>query len=396
MRKRTDSLVAIGSIAAVVITPAVLLMLPQSDPAPRGLAGDDPAPAALQNGVPVPQPKKASEAPEGQQRSASPLPDPNKKLGTNPTRKTVVKKKKAVFAAADDGAKITEAVWSGKTRVDLTVQSPALGTARKVRVLVPRGWSATATRTWPTVYAFHGGNDSYVSWTRSTDIAAVAARYDTLVAMPEGANGSYTDWYNNGKGGNPRWETFHTSEVRQLLERNFHAGALRAAIGISSGAQGAITYAGRHPGMFKYAAGYSGVLSMLSPGIPSLLMYTNTRPGTDPNKIWGDPSGDRANWVAHDPLSLLPKMRGTRIYVSAGNGQPGPYDKPGRAPWDVRYLSETQVGRATGDFVEQARKLGVPVTANLYGPGSHTWAYWKREMHRTWPAVMQSIGARKL
>ena len=48
--------------------------------------------------------------------------------------------------------------------------------------------------------------------------------------MPEGANGSYTDWYNYGKGGVPKWETFHTKEVIQLMERNYHAGTARAVM----------------------------------------------------------------------------------------------------------------------------------------------------------------------
>jgi S-formylglutathione hydrolase FrmB len=245
------------------------------------------------------------------------------------------------------------------------------------------------------VYAFHGGRDGYRSWTRSSDIATVAGAYETMVVMPEGSNGSYTDWYNYGRGGIPRWETFHTLEVRQLVERNFHAGASRAVIGLSSGAQGAITYAARHPGMFAYAASYSGVLSMLQPGIPSLLMYTNSSNGFDPYAIWGDPVVNQANWKTHDPTSLLPKLQGVGLYVSSGNGQPGPFDNPDKAAWDIGYLSETQVLRTTQDFVAKAQELGIPVTANFYGNGSHSWPYWKRELHANWPTIMSAIGAAK-
>ncbi|RMI42233.1 esterase family protein [Actinomadura harenae] len=300
------------------------------------------------------------------------------------------------WAASSDGAVVTAAKWSGKYQVDLSVKSPALGATRTVRVLVPPGWKAKSKLTYPTLYALHGGNDTYVSWTRSTDIATVARQWNTIVVMPEGANGSYTDWYNGGRGGTPRWETFHTGEVRELVERNLHAGTTRAIIGISSGAQGAVTYAARHPGMFKYAASYSGVLSMLSPGIPALLMYINMRPGTNPMDIWGDPWSARANWAAHDPATLVKKLRGTKLFVSSGNGSQGPFDKPGKQPWDISYLSESQVLRASGDFVTAAKKAGVPVTTDFYGPGSHNWAYWKVEMHKTWPEVMASIGAKKL
>lgn len=264
-------------------------------------------------------------------------------------------------------------------------------------MLLPRAWSATANRTWPVLHAYHGGSDTYISWTRSTDIKKLAAKYDALVAMPEGANGSYTDWYNQGRGGPPRWETFHTLEVRQILERNFRAGGQRAAMGISSGAQGAVTYAGRHPGMFRYAGGFSGVMSMLSPGIPALLTYINARPGQDQSAtdIWGDPVRDRANWVAHDPYHLTGNMRGTRVHVSSGNGSEGPLDKAGYAPWDLRYLSESQVYRTTREFAQRAKATGVPITTHFYGAGSHSWGYWKREMHLEWPKMMSAIGAAK-
>ncbi|MFC9976358.1 alpha/beta hydrolase [Spirillospora sp. NPDC127200] len=402
MRKRTERLIAIGAVAGVVLVPSVLVMLPIDVPNPLAAPNEDPVgdqvPMAQRTpaGKPTPTPS-ASGGAGPQQVGGRPIttapPPVLKELkgvvggGRNAEQGT----RKGPYRAADTGAKVVKVAKTGNRQYDLSVQSPSLGSTQKVRILVPASWRADAQRVWPIVYAFHGGNDSYVSWTRSTDIAAVASRYDVIVAMPEGSNGSYTDWYNDGKGGTPKWETFHTTEVRQLLERNFHAGSMRAAFGISSGAQGAMTYTGRHPGMFKYTAAYSGVLSMLSPGIPSLLMYVNS--AREPKKIWGDPVVHRANWAAHDPTTLLPKMRGTRLFVSAGNGKPGPFDPPGKAPWDIRYLSETQVWRTTHDFVGRAKELGISVSTDLYGSGSHSWPYWKREMHKTWPSMMKAIGA---
>ncbi|MEV5570426.1 alpha/beta hydrolase family protein [Spirillospora sp. NPDC052269] len=302
----------------------------------------------------------------------------------------------ATFKKADDGASIASYKWlnTGKTAFDFTVSSPALGAKRNVRVLLPKGYKFSSTKAWPVVYAFHGGNDTYVSWTRSSDIQSVASKWGVIVVMPEGANGSYTNWFNYGKGGTPRWEDFHMREVRQLVERNYHAGASRAVMGISSGAQGACTYAGRYPGEFKFAACFSGILSMNLPGIPALLMYTNTREGTDPYAIWGIPRINQANWDAHDPVKLLSKVRGTKFYVSAGDGSPGPFDKPGTAPWDLGYLSEKAVNPTVQDFANQARKLHIPITSHMYGPGRHSWPYWKREMHSAWPQIMQSIGAK--
>lgn len=86
-------------------------------------------------------------------------------------------------ATAADGARVTGERWSGGR--DLAVSSPAPDTTAPVRVLLPRGWSRSVTRTWPVVYAYHGGRDTYVSWTRSRYIEQLAAGYGVMVAMPD-------------------------------------------------------------------------------------------------------------------------------------------------------------------------------------------------------------------
>jgi S-formylglutathione hydrolase FrmB len=401
-----DRSIAIGSIIAVAVVPTVLVLMPWQEFKPAG-ANSSPTPSTPADGrLLIPQSPtdptrspRATRAPSASGQDSLPLPDIDSTTGGGAGNggNDSAGSGRAVLRPADTGARITDVKWHGKRQADVSIASPALGSTQRVRVLLPRSWSATANRTWPVVHAYHGGSDTFISWTRSTNIEQLAAKYDVLVAMPEGANGSYADWYNGGKGGTPRWETFHTQEVRQILERNFRAAGQRAAMGISSGAQGAITYAGRHPGMFQYAGGFSGVMSMLSPGIPALLSYINARPGQDQSSaaIWGDPMFDRANWVAHDPYHLAPNMRGTKIHVSSGNGSEGPLDKVGYAPWDLRYLSESQVYRTTREFASRAKSSGVPITTHFYGAGSHSWPYWQREMHLVWPKMMSTIGARK-
>jgi poly(3-hydroxybutyrate) depolymerase len=68
---------------------------------------------------------------------------------------------------------------------DLTVDSPALGRSAKVRLLLPRGFEAEPTRRWPVLLLLHGCCDTYQSWTRSTDVGALADLNDVLVVMPE-------------------------------------------------------------------------------------------------------------------------------------------------------------------------------------------------------------------
>src|SRR5687768_15085324 len=67
---------------------------------------------------------------------------------------------------ADNGAKVVAEKRVDSSTLDLTVSSPAVGTAERVRVLLPKGWSRSAARTWPVVYAYQGGNDDYLSWVK--------------------------------------------------------------------------------------------------------------------------------------------------------------------------------------------------------------------------------------
>jgi S-formylglutathione hydrolase FrmB len=299
----------------------------------------------------------------------------------------------AVPVPADDGAKIVAERWLSDSTLDVTVSSPALGEQVPVRILLPKRWSRSAEKSWPVVYAYHGGRDTYVSWTRSTDIGQVAGRYDVMVVMPDtGWAGWFTDWRNYGRGGVPMWETFHTGELLQLMERNYHAGTARAAMGISSGGYGAVKYAARHPGMFEYAVSLSGVLHLTQPGVPALVLLEASE-RYDPLRIWGVPIIDAANWKANDPYELASNLRGTGLYLASGlTGLPGPNDHP--APGDTPIQAqEIWCGATTVSFADRLKKLRIPATTHIYRDGWHDWSTWQPEMHRAWPLIMTAIDA---
>ncbi|MFC6884875.1 MULTISPECIES: alpha/beta hydrolase [Actinomadura] len=284
--------------------------------------------------------------------------------------------------------------WLGKRTLDLTWRSPAVGQEVSARLLLPAGWSRNARRTWPVVYAYQGGRDDYTSWTRETDIERLAAARGVIVVMPSGGDhGSYTDWWNDGKGGVPRWETFHTAELLKVAAR-YRAGPRRAALGISSGGQGAMSYAARHPGMFAYAASFSGSTHLTMDGMQVFLTAVNLlNSGADAFRIFGVPGRDDANWRAHDPYVLASRLRGTGLYVSSGTtGLNGPFTPPG-AQWRLTQLSEIFIGRMNASFVERLRALRIPVTAHIYGDGWHAWPEWTEELHAAWPLMMRALNA---
>jgi diacylglycerol O-acyltransferase/trehalose O-mycolyltransferase len=282
---------------------------------------------------------------------------------------------------ADDGARIVEVARLGRRTVDLTVASPALGRPVKVRLLL---------------YLLHGCCDSYLSWTRSTDVERLTATTDLLVVMPDGGPaGFYSDWYNAGRGGPPRWERFHLVELRQLLERNWRAGDRRAVAGVSMGGLGAMAYAARHPGLFRAAASFSGILDT-RPGGPGdgagLVLDVLRSQRQDPLALWGDPVGQAAIWRVHDPDRLASRLRGTALFVAFGDGRPGPLDRPEAVAGGAGPL-EARIHALNLAFVARLRTLEIPAQVHAYGPGTHDWPYWQRELHQALPLLLRSLRA---
>ncbi|RKN15806.1 esterase family protein [Micromonospora musae] len=288
---------------------------------------------------------------------------------------------------AADGAYVVRETTVGPRLVDLTIQSPALGTTANVRLLTPDGWEQRRRGDrWPVLYLLHGCCDSYLSWTRSTDVASIPELRDVLVVMPEaGAAGWYSDWWNAGRGGTPAWETFHLREVRQLTERGYGAGPKRAVAGLSMGGFGALSYAARNPGMFRAAASFSGVLHPLRDASFWLPFFGRT--GLDPYDLWGDPVAQRRIWAAHDPYHLAKRLRHTALFVASGDGTAGgPFDQPGATD-----SLEALIYQENLDVVDRLRDVGVSVETDFYGPGTHSWPYWQRELHRALPMLLDAL-----
>ncbi|WP_433246354.1 alpha/beta hydrolase [Streptosporangium sp. CA-135522] len=295
-------------------------------------------------------------------------------------------------AALSGGARVVKERWLGPRTLDITVSSPSVNAMLPVRLLLPKGWSKKAKRTWPVLYLLHGGADNYTSWTRMTDIADMTENVDAIVVMPEaGRAGNYSDWYNGGRGGPPAWETFHTYEVRRLLEIGYRAGGRRAVAGLSMGAYGAMKYAARHPGMFRFAGSYSGIMSTRLPGIPDLIMNAQAAEGKDPKALWGDPIGNRSVWRDNDPAYLARNLRGVSIYISSGTtSRLGELDPPG-APWSPAHLSEPISAYTAKDLIAKLRRHGVKPVVHLYGDGTHSWPYWQREFKRSFPMILSAL-----
>ncbi|WP_158891364.1 alpha/beta hydrolase [Amycolatopsis anabasis] len=293
--------------------------------------------------------------------------------------------------SADDGARVVRETAVDARTIDLEIASPALGANASVRLLLPARWRAEPGRTWPVLYLLHGccADPDYRSWTEFTDAEQFLADKDVLTVLPsDGPAGMYSRWWNYGRSSIPDWETFHVTEVRQILERGYRAGTKRAAAGLSIGGYGAMAYAFRHPGTFGAAASFSGSIDSLHGFTPSGTKGVLKNVGLDPNALWGDEWQNRPLWSEHNPADHVDAFRGIGLYVSAGDGTPGPLDPPGAEPEP----HETMALASSLSFTDRLRERGIPVTTNYYGPGTHAWPYWEREFHAAWPVLARGLG----
>lgn len=282
-------------------------------------------------------------------------------------------------------ARIVAAKKLRNRSVDLTIASPAVGDRIQVRLLLPAHFQTQPKRRWPVLYLLHGCCDSYVSWTRSTDIEQLTGERDLLVVMPDGGTvGFYSNWRIG-----PQWETFHTQELPQLLISQYRADTKAAIAGVSMGGLGALGYAARHPGIYSAAASFSGIVhtrlsSEVSQGYLGLVSSQGT---ADPLALWGDPAADATTWKNHNPYDLAPELTHIPLFISAGNGDPGPLDESGTAPDSI----EPTINAENKKFVQRLRQVGANVTVDLYGDGTHNWVYWQRELHRAWPILTDKL-----
>jgi diacylglycerol O-acyltransferase / trehalose O-mycolyltransferase len=280
---------------------------------------------------------------------------------------------------------VTQTVQLGPRTIDLTIQSPAVGSSVAVRLILPTRYAAEPNRRFPVLYLLHGATGTHEDWTDHTDIGDLSKDADLIVAMPFGGPaGFYSDWL---KG--PRWETFHTVELPAILAASYRASDRAAVAGLSMGGLGALAYAARHPGQYAAAASFSGVVhTRLSSGVSYGYRNLVQSQGEDPNGLWGDMDANADVWAAHNPYDLAPKLKGVPLFVSCGNGLPGPLDVQ-NAPADG---NENAVNEQNQPFVKHLKELGVDAEVDLYGPGTHSWPYWQRELHQAWPMIAKALG----
>ncbi|MBB5913655.1 diacylglycerol O-acyltransferase/trehalose O-mycolyltransferase [Nocardia transvalensis] len=266
-----------------------------------------------------------------------------------------------------------------------------------------RVFRAADGNTQRVVYALDGlrARNDLSGWEIDTDISRVLPLWNINVVMPIGGQSSfYSDWdapsNTNGQAVAYGWETFLTRDLRAALRDRLGFNPVgNGVFGLSMGGSAALTLAAYHPDQFRYAASYSGYLNLSGPGMREALRAAMLDAGGfNIDAMWGPPWDPR--WQRNDPTFFAPLLRqnGTRLWISSGNGQPGPQDAVSSVV-DAYHLTNAEVLESIALANTRAfqESLGQANAVFDYTPvGVHFWHYWTDQVFKMLPDLSANLG----
>ncbi len=210
--------------------------------------------------------------------------------------------------------------------------------------------------------------------------------------------GWFADWVDTTTALGPsRWETFHIRQVVPWVDRNLRTVATRqgrAIAGLSQGGFGAMSYAARHPDLFASAASFSGAPDIdrdpeAAAGANAVIAATNVGlNGVQPDATFGPRATHEANWQGHDPATLVENLRATGLHLWTATGANGEYDSgPNPGGTGIEALTH----QASVRFHQHLEEAGIPSGFHDYVYGTHTWAYWARDLREYLPAMLRDL-----
>jgi S-formylglutathione hydrolase FrmB len=237
-------------------------------------------------------------------------------------------------------------------------------------VLLPDGYNAR--KRYPLILNLGGLGGNYATAAFGTGLHIHA-----IVVTPEPGSGWYTDWWNNGRRGDPAWESYYLNEViptilaryRILPQRRYHA-----IVGISMGGLGAAYLGGRLPGFFGSVASLSGFVdpqyfaAITGEGM-GLTAIAPLHGDYDLYPVDGPPNGFYA--IGHNPPNLAMNLEQTRVFESTGTGVPSSAGLKDPTVIPVGSLLESLIIYPMNQvFHQAAAAAGVDVTYQVH-PGGH-------------------------
>ena len=268
--------------------------------------------------------------------------------------------------------------------IELTIATPAFAGPTKVHVNLPVGYDAAPARRWPVTYVTAGTMNTYATFNNFLKGEKLARGHPAIIVSPNGDSGYWSDWYNAGAFGPPKYETYVIEQLIPLIDARFRTRAdrsQRAIFGISMGGYGATMLAAHHPDLFAAAATLSGAVdSNLEPN-GSVLSASSTFDGAPADAIYGPrvaAGGPLARPQPHRPRRepARPRPAGPHRQRRA---QPGARREHALGGHGLVRRRGSGSGRPACPSTSGSTRCGMPHTWKDYGAGCHTVANFQRE-----------------
>ncbi|OZD57593.1 esterase [Rhodococcus sp. 06-1059B-a] len=291
------------------------------------------------------------------------------------------------YAGPAEAARVVDVRAVSATHSVVDVYSPSMDKVISNDVLRPSHGG-----TLPTLYLLNGalGNEDGVGWLGNSSVAEFFADKNVTVVMPVGGRFSfYTDWQNPDPVlGNYKWQTYLTRELPQAIDGHFGSTGKNGIAGLSMSGGPALDLAIQAPAVFDAAASFSGCPASSNPFAMAGISTMIAGGLNNPFNMWGLP-GNPA-WREHDPAVNVERLRGTAVYVSASEGQPGPVDRipVGAFPPVGGIVVEALVNYCTSLFVDALHRTGVPATISMRERGAHTWPLFEDQLREAWTTTI--------
>ncbi len=290
-------------------------------------------------------------------------------------------------AAHANEARITDAEHLTNRLVKLTISTPAFAEPTNVDVGLPVGYAKHPHRRWPVTYFTAGTMNNYDAFYTVVDGEKLTSHYPAIIVSPDANSGYWSDWYNDGAGGPPEYETFVIDQLLPLIDKRFRTlpnRAHRLIFGISMGGYGSMMLAARHPDKFSAAATLSGAVDSNIAANGAVLSLSSTFDGAPPDAIYGPRATQEVRWRGHNPTDLAENLRPLDLQVRTANGIPNPAigENPA-SPDSASCVVEGGVHGASIDLHRKFGALGIEHQWRDYGPGCHTVPNFTREIKDT-------------
>ncbi|WP_420838048.1 alpha/beta hydrolase [Antrihabitans stalactiti] len=271
-------------------------------------------------------------------------------------------------------------------------------------VLIQRPADTSEPR--PVLYLLNGagGGEDLASWQSKTDAMTFLADKNINVVTPIGGKWSYyADWKQPDPVlGVNKWKTFLTQELPPLIDAGLGTNGKNAIAGLSTSGTTVLSLPEAAPGLYQSAAAYSGCAQISDPvGQQFVKLAVETWGGGDTRNMYG--ASNDPMWAANDPYVHAEKLRGLALYISNGNGLPGPYDTlngPYALPGPDGLANQVVIGGiieagtnfCTHNLQTRLNELGIPAHFNLPPVGTHSWGYWQDDLKDSWPIISAPLG----